>query len=165
MNSSPPRPARRRSESRWDLDTAYLAQEARAGDEPAPQRIDALPADRPRVLPRGEAGVGTTTPACRLAAHATHATHAGNGTLGPRLRRLSHLAPFVVLPRAVHAPGDGLPAVCPTSSPPAAPPRARPDRFTPPRPDARPRREELADRLTVLCGEADGAARGPRRTS
>ncbi|MFJ9866667.1 NACHT domain-containing protein [Streptomyces sp. NPDC101165] len=93
-----------RRESRWDLDTAYLSLEA-GGGESAPQRIDALLADRPRTLLRGEAGAGKTTLVRWLAAHAA------NGTLGPKLRRLNRLVPFVVALRDVQARGGRFPAV------------------------------------------------------
>ncbi|MFE6283700.1 NACHT domain-containing protein [Streptomyces sp. NPDC057877] len=107
-----------RSESRWDLDTAYLSLEAAAREEPytpqrfpgpssstSPQRVDALLGDRPRALLRGEAGAGKTTLVWWLAAHAA------NGTLGSQLRELNGMVPFVVPLRAVHARGGRFPTV------------------------------------------------------
>ncbi|MGW1210474.1 NACHT domain-containing protein [Streptomyces sp. NPDC002499] len=108
-----------RSESRWDLDTAYLSLRAEApahGYVPVErgrrrrtwggaQRIDSLLTDRPRALLRGEAGAGKTTLVWWLAAHAA------NGTLSDDLAELNGLVPFVVPLRAVHAGGGRFPAV------------------------------------------------------
>jgi hypothetical protein len=104
-----------RSESRWDLDTAYLSLQAdeprtlvpsrsRASDT-SPQRIDTLLTDRPRVLLRGEAGAGKTTLVWWLAAHAA------NGTLGPELAELNGLVPFVIPLREMYARGGRFPTV------------------------------------------------------
>ncbi|MFI1719747.1 NACHT domain-containing protein [Streptomyces sp. NPDC020489] len=102
-----------RSESRWDLDTAYLSLTAEApgtasgaqGARPlwGPQRIETLLADRPRALLRGEAGAGKTTLVWWLAAHAA------NGTLDDALTDLNGLVPFVVPLREVHARGGRFP--------------------------------------------------------
>ncbi|NEE09348.1 ATP-binding protein, partial [Streptomyces sp. SID7499] len=93
-----------RHDAEWDLDTAYLSLEAQAQTQdrtarhrgvaeaapPLPQRIDALLADRPRVLLRGEAGAGKTTLLWWLAAHAS------DRTLSDALAPLNGLIPFVV---------------------------------------------------------------------
>ncbi|MFJ4789676.1 NACHT domain-containing protein [Streptomyces sp. NPDC088794] len=108
-----------RSESRWDLDTAYLSLRAEGlahSYRPVgstrirttwsgAQRIDSLLIDRPRALLRGEAGAGKTTLVWWLAAHAA------NGTLSGELAQLNGLVPFVVPLREVHAEGGGFPAV------------------------------------------------------
>ncbi|MGI5375155.1 NACHT domain-containing protein [Streptomyces sp. CA-251387] len=101
-----------RSESRWDLDTAYLSLQAaeslarrRGVSDTAPQRIDTLLSDRPRVLLRGEAGAGKTTLVWWLAAHAA------SGTLGPNLDDLNGLVPFVVPMREMYARGGRFPTV------------------------------------------------------
>ncbi|WP_327368165.1 NACHT domain-containing protein [Streptomyces sp. NBC_01217] len=101
-----------RRDSEWDLDTAYLSLEAQRNptgpDDPrsprSPQRIDALLADRPRVLLRGEAGAGKTTLLWWLAAHASART------LGPQLAALNGLVPFVVPLRTLRAQGGTFPA-------------------------------------------------------
>ncbi|MFE0251159.1 NACHT domain-containing protein [Streptomyces sp. NPDC059010] len=100
-----------RTESRWDLDTAYLSLEAESTlDErkeagtPA-QRIDALLRTRPRTLLRGQAGAGKTTLVWWLAAHAA------NGTLSENLAELNGLVPFVIPMREVYARGGRFPAV------------------------------------------------------
>ncbi|MGC5365162.1 NACHT domain-containing protein [Streptomyces sp. DT24] len=99
-------------DSEWDLDTAYLSLEAQHRGAapgltpeaaPAPQRVDALLADRPRVLLRGDAGAGKTTLVWWLAAHASA------GTLGPRLAALNGLVPFVVPLRTLRARGEAFP--------------------------------------------------------
>jgi hypothetical protein len=108
-----------RSESRWDLDTAYLSLRAEAPvsshsasglprrrpepRESAPQRVESLLADRPRALLRGEAGAGKTTLVWWLAAHAA------SGTLDDELTDLNNLVPFVVPLREVHARGGRFP--------------------------------------------------------
>ncbi|MCX4709705.1 serine protease [Streptomyces griseus] len=104
-----------RHEAEWDLDTAYLSLEAQAQDRaaqhrgmaeaapPLPQRIDALLADRPRVLLRGEAGAGKTTLLWWLAAHASART------LGDALAPLNGLIPFVVPLRTLRARGVTFP--------------------------------------------------------
>ncbi|MHC3472161.1 NACHT domain-containing protein [Streptomyces sp. 7R007] len=108
-----------RSESRWDLDTAYLSLRAeapvssrdwfppRSAVRPSAgaQRIDTLLTDRPRALLRGEAGAGKTTLVWWLAAHAA------NGTLGDDLADLNGLVPFVIPLREVHARGGRFPTV------------------------------------------------------
>ncbi|MBT2420117.1 NACHT domain-containing protein [Streptomyces sp. ISL-22] len=108
-----------RSESRWDLDTAYLSLRAEAVQplssfpvsqlrSPASdgaQRIDMLLTDRPRALLRGEAGAGKTTLVWWLAAHAA------NGTLSDELAELNGLVPFVIPLREVHARGGHFPTV------------------------------------------------------
>jgi hypothetical protein len=112
-----------RTESRWDLDTAYLSLEAETGDphrervhddsdevlRKAPgssaQRIDTLLTERPRVLLRGQAGAGKTTLVWWLAAHAA------NGTLNENLAELNGLVPFVIPMREVYARGGRFPAV------------------------------------------------------
>lgn len=101
-----------RHDSEWDLDTAYLSLEAQPRDHsgppdeprPVPQRVDALLAERPRVLLRGDAGAGKTTLVWWLAAHASA------GTLGPKLTALNGLVPFVVPLRTLRARG-GFPSV------------------------------------------------------
>ncbi|MEU6045727.1 NACHT domain-containing protein [Streptomyces griseus] len=105
-----------RHEAEWDLDTAYLSLEAQTRDRtvrggreapeqapPLPQRIDALLADRPRVLLRGEAGAGKTTLLWWLAAHASART------LGDALAPLNGLIPFVVPLRTLRARGVTFP--------------------------------------------------------
>lgn len=108
-----------RRESRWDLDTAYLSLRAEAparsssyaagiprGPRPLwgnPQRVEALLADRPRALLRGEAGAGKTTLVWWLAAHAAV------GSLDADLTDLNGLIPFVVPLREVHARGGRFP--------------------------------------------------------
>lgn len=109
-----------RSESRWDLDTAYLGLEASGGGS-GPQRIDALLADRPRTLLRGEAGACKTTLVWWLAAHAA------NGTLGPKLQRINRLVPFVV-PRATCRHAEDASPRCPSCCRPAASSRTTPPR-------------------------------------
>ncbi|NED87610.1 NACHT domain-containing protein [Streptomyces sp. SID11233] len=102
-----------RHDSEWDLDTAYLSLEAQPRDRPtatgeprpAPRRVDALLAERPRVLLRGDAGAGKTTLVWWLAAHASA------GTLGPRLTALNGLVPFVVPLRTLRARGGAFPCV------------------------------------------------------
>ncbi|WP_280876444.1 NACHT domain-containing protein [Streptomyces pseudovenezuelae] len=108
-----------RSESRWDLDTAYLSLRAegpahsyRPVGSTRPrtawsgaQRIDSLLTDRPRALLRGEAGAGKTTLVRWLAAHAA------NSTLSGDLAQLNGLVPFVVPLREVHGGGGRFPAV------------------------------------------------------
>ncbi|GAA2262027.1 hypothetical protein GCM10010232_61950 [Streptomyces amakusaensis] len=106
-----------RRDAEWDLDTAYLSLEASPGTprpdprtpfrEPVggtPQRIEALLADRPRVLLRGDAGAGKTTLIWWLAAHAA------SGTLDTRLAELNGLVPFVVPLRTLRAQGQALPS-------------------------------------------------------
>ncbi|MDG9685856.1 NACHT domain-containing protein [Streptomyces sp. DH18] len=104
-----------RHDAEWDLDTAYLSLEAQAQDRaarhrgvteaavPLPQRIDALLADRPRVLLRGEAGAGKTTLLWWLAAHASART------LSDALAPLNGLIPFVVPLRTLRARGGTFP--------------------------------------------------------
>lgn len=108
-----------RSESRWDLDTAYLSLRAeapppssvhpsglprrRVDPQERSQRVEALLADRPRALLRGEAGAGKTTLVWWLAAHAA------SGTLNAELTDLNGLVPFVVPLREVHARGGQFP--------------------------------------------------------
>ncbi|MER5937084.1 NACHT domain-containing protein [Streptomyces sp. NPDC001928] len=101
-----------RTESRWDLDTAYLSLEAETAalDEHkearyAAQRIDSLLKERPRALLRGQAGAGKTTLVWWLAAHAA------NGTLNNSLWKLNGLVPFVIPMREVYARGGRFPAV------------------------------------------------------
>ncbi|MGC5402013.1 NACHT domain-containing protein [Streptomyces sp. DT20] len=102
-----------RHDSEWDLDTAYLSLEAQPRDRsaapeeprPAPRRVDALLAERPRVLLRGDAGAGKTTLVWWLAAHASA------GTLGPKLTALNGLVPFVVPLRTLRARGGAFPSV------------------------------------------------------
>ncbi|QOV38570.1 NACHT domain-containing protein [Streptomyces ferrugineus] len=102
-----------RTESRWDLDTAYLSLEAEtaaAEDERreagySAQRIDSLLVERPRALLRGQAGAGKTTLVWWLAAHAA------NGTLSENLWKLNGLVPFVIPMREVYARGGRFPAV------------------------------------------------------
>ncbi|MFJ8470007.1 NACHT domain-containing protein [Streptomyces swartbergensis] len=108
-----------RSESRWDLDTAYLSLRAEAAAYPSSfpgprrhgpawdsaQRIESLLTDRPRALLRGEAGAGKTTLVWWLAAHAA------NGTLSDDLAELNGLVPFVIPLREVHARGGRFPTV------------------------------------------------------
>ncbi|WP_217206170.1 serine protease [Streptomyces sp. AC550_RSS872] len=108
-----------RSESRWDLDTAYLSLRAEAAVYPSSfpgprrhgpawdsaQRIETLLTDRPLVLLRGEAGAGKTTLVWWLAAHAA------NGTLSDDLADLNGLVPFVIPLREVHARGGRFPTV------------------------------------------------------
>ncbi|MFG2599299.1 NACHT domain-containing protein [Streptomyces sp. NPDC048462] len=102
-----------RHDSEWDLDTAYLSLEAQPRDHsgppdeprPVPQRVDALLAERPRVLLRGDAGAGKTTLVWWLAAHAAA------GTLGPKLTALNGLVPFVVPLRTLRARGGAFPSV------------------------------------------------------
>ncbi|WP_257139732.1 serine protease [Streptomyces sp. or20] len=104
-----------RHDAEWDLDTAYLSLEAQAQAQdrvapgpaahapPLPQRIDALLADRPRVLLRGEAGAGKTTLLWWLAAHASART------LSDALAPLNGLIPFVVPLRTLRARGGTFP--------------------------------------------------------
>ncbi|MFG3407698.1 NACHT domain-containing protein [Streptomyces sp. NPDC048142] len=109
-----------RHDAEWDLDTAYLSLEAQAQAQdraqdrtapapapafapPLPQRIDALLADRPRVLLRGEAGAGKTTLLWWLAAHASART------LGDAPAPLNGLIPFVVPLRTLRARGGTFP--------------------------------------------------------
>ncbi|WP_456317045.1 NACHT domain-containing protein [Streptomyces griseus] len=105
-----------RHDAEWDLDTAYLSLEAQTQDRtarggreapeqapPLPQRIDALLADRPRVLLRGEAGAGKTTLLWWLAAHASART------LGDAPAPLNGLIPFVVPLRTLRARGVTFP--------------------------------------------------------
>ncbi|KUN28769.1 hypothetical protein AQJ23_07500 [Streptomyces antibioticus] len=108
-----------RRESRWDLDTAYLSLRAeaplsssthpsglprrRVESQERSQRVEALLADRPRALLRGEAGAGKTTLVWWLAAHAA------SGTLDAGLTDLNGLVPFVVPLREVHARGGRFP--------------------------------------------------------
>ncbi|WP_372350758.1 NACHT domain-containing protein [Streptomyces sp. KL116D] len=111
-----------RRESEWDLDTAYLSLEAAPRTSEADarnldtvttrrpsfsgrsaQRIDALLADRPRVLVRGDAGAGKTTLVWWLAAHVA------DGTLGPRLAELNGLVPFIVPLRTLRAQAEAFP--------------------------------------------------------
>lgn len=104
-----------RHDAEWDLDTAYLSLEAQAQGRtarhrgvteaapPLPQRIDALLADRPRVLLRGEAGAGKTTLLWWLAAHASART------LSDALAPLNGLIPFVVPLRTLRARGGTFP--------------------------------------------------------
>lgn len=102
-----------RHDSEWDLDTAYLSLEAQSrdhpgppdGPRPAPRRVDALLAERPRVLLRGDAGAGKTTLVWWLAAHASA------GTLGPGLTALNGLVPFVVPLRTLRARGGAFPSL------------------------------------------------------
>ncbi|MFE7445845.1 NACHT domain-containing protein [Streptomyces chartreusis] len=102
-----------RTESRWDLDTAYLSLEAETAAGPddrkeakySAQRIDSLLVDRPRALLRGQAGAGKTTLVWWLAAHAA------NGTLGSNLWKLNGLVPLVIPMREVYARGGRFPAV------------------------------------------------------
>ncbi|MEW1626693.1 NACHT domain-containing protein [Streptomyces sp. NPDC089173] len=98
----------RRHDSEWDLDTAYLSLEALAENRdaqspPLPQRIDTLLTDRPRVLLRGEAGVGKTTLLSWLAAHASART------LDAGLAPLNGLVPFVVPLRTLRNRGGTFP--------------------------------------------------------
>ncbi|WP_417192253.1 NACHT domain-containing protein [Streptomyces silvae] len=98
-----------RHDSEWDLDTAYLSLEAQSQPQsqtlpsPGPQRVDALLADRPRVLLRGEAGAGKTTLLWWLAAHASART------LSDALEPLNGLIPFVVPLRTLRARGSTFP--------------------------------------------------------
>ncbi|MBT1098368.1 NACHT domain-containing protein [Streptomyces sp. Tu102] len=100
-----------RRESEWDLDTAYLSLEAVASTRgrrstagPGKSgRIEALLADNPRVLLRGDAGSGKTTLVSWLAAHAAA------GTLDSRLAAFNGLVPFVVPLRTLRARGTGFP--------------------------------------------------------
>ncbi|MFD5137799.1 NACHT domain-containing protein [Streptomyces sp. NPDC058378] len=94
-----------RHDSEWDLDTAYLSLEAqsRTPPSPGPQRVDALLADRPRVLLRGDAGAGKTTLLWWLAAHAAART------LGDALDPLNGLIPFVIPLRTLRARGSTFP--------------------------------------------------------
>lgn len=100
-----------RTESRWDLDTAYLSLEAECTPDErkeagsAAQRIDTLLRQRRRTLLRGQAGAGKTTLVWWLAAHAA------NGTLNKNLTELNGLVPFVVPMREVYARGGRFPAV------------------------------------------------------
>lgn len=102
-----------RTESRWDLDTAYLSLEAetaaalddRKEARYSAQRIDSLLSNRPRALLRGQAGAGKTTLVWWLAAHAA------NGTLDSNLWKLNGLVPFVIPMREVYARGGRFPAV------------------------------------------------------
>ncbi|MFF5478092.1 NACHT domain-containing protein [Streptomyces sp. NPDC012935] len=101
-----------RTESRWDLDTAYLSLEAEAaaqdghkGARASAQRIEPLLKTRPRALLRGQAGAGKTTLVWWLAAHAA------NGTLTMELAQLNGLVPFVIPMREVYARGGPFPAV------------------------------------------------------
>ncbi|KUN93213.1 NACHT domain-containing protein [Streptomyces caeruleatus] len=102
-----------RTESRWDLDTAYLSLEAEATAAPgdrkearySAQRIDSLLVTRPRALLRGQAGAGKTTLVWWLAAHAA------NGTLDKELWKLNGLVPFIIPMREVYARGGRFPAV------------------------------------------------------
>ncbi|MFI7410176.1 NACHT domain-containing protein [Streptomyces sp. NPDC049627] len=112
-----------RSESRWDLDTAYLSLRAETAADPlfghlpgeftdsrrpardGARRIETLLTDRPRALLRGEAGAGKTTLVWWLAAHAA------SGTLGNELAELNGLVPFVIPLREVHARGGRFPSV------------------------------------------------------
>ncbi|WP_307524785.1 NACHT domain-containing protein [Streptomyces umbrinus] len=101
-----------RTESRWDLDTAYLSLEAEAATpdgrpeaRPSAQRIESLLKTRPRALLRGQAGAGKTTLVWWLAAHAA------NGTLNMKLAQLNGLVPFVIPMREVYARGGRFPAV------------------------------------------------------
>ncbi|MFG1669886.1 NACHT domain-containing protein [Streptomyces sp. Y7] len=101
-----------RTESRWDLDTAYLSLEAEAAAPDdrkeagfSAQRIDSLLRERPRALLRGQAGAGKTTLVWWLAAHAA------NGTLSSNLWKLNGLVPFVLPMREVYARGGRFPAV------------------------------------------------------
>ncbi|MFD8714908.1 NACHT domain-containing protein [Streptomyces anulatus] len=122
-----------RHDAEWDLDTAYLSLEAQAQTQdrvqdraqaqdrvapgppaahapPLPQRIDALLADRPRVLLRGEAGAGKTTLLWWLAAHASART------LSDALAPLNGLIPFVVPLRTLRARGGTFPGPAELSS-------------------------------------------------
>jgi len=107
-----------RGQTRWDLNPAYLSLRAETAAIPAhpsrpsrrhteqqehPQRVEALLADRPRALLRGEAGAGKTTLVWWLA------SHAANGTLDAELTNLNGLVPFVVPLREVHAQGGHFP--------------------------------------------------------
>ncbi|MCF1594252.1 NACHT domain-containing protein [Streptomyces muensis] len=102
-----------RTESRWDLDTAYLSLEAetaaglddRKEAKYSAQRIDSLLRERPRALLRGQAGAGKTTLVWWLAAHAA------NGTLDNNLWKLNGMVPFVIPMREVYARGGRFPAV------------------------------------------------------
>ncbi|MEV0220557.1 NACHT domain-containing protein [Streptomyces sp. NPDC050704] len=101
-----------RTESRWDLDTAYLSLEAEAATpdghqeaRPSAQRIESLLKTRPRALLRGQAGAGKTTLVWWLAAHAA------NGTLNMKLAQLNGLVPFVIPMREVYARGGRYPVV------------------------------------------------------
>ncbi|MEU9057710.1 NACHT domain-containing protein [Streptomyces sp. NPDC048430] len=96
-----------RHDSEWDLDTAYLSLEAQSqsssAQAPGRQRVDALLADRPRVLLRGDAGAGKTTLLWWLAAHTS--AHTLSGALEP----LNGLIPFVVPLPTVRARGSTFP--------------------------------------------------------
>ncbi|MBT1090535.1 NACHT domain-containing protein [Streptomyces sp. Tu102] len=100
-----------RRESEWDLDTAYLSLEAVASNRGRRSmagsgkfgRIEALLADHPRVLLRGDAGSGKTTLVSWLAAHAVA------GTLDSQLAAFNGLVPFVVPLRTLRARGTGFP--------------------------------------------------------
>ncbi|MEV8229228.1 NACHT domain-containing protein [Streptomyces sp. NPDC079167] len=94
-----------RHDSEWDLDTAYLSLEAQsqANPAPGPQRVDALLADRHRVLLRGDAGAGKTTLLWWLAAHASART------LSDALEPLNGMVPFVVPLRTLRARGSTFP--------------------------------------------------------
>ncbi|MET9594896.1 NACHT domain-containing protein [Streptomyces sp. NPDC006516] len=98
-----------RHDSQWDLDTAYLSLEAQsqprslAVPPTGPQRVDALLADRPRVLLRGDAGAGKTTLLWWLAAHTSART------LSDALEPLNGLIPFVVPLRTLRARGSSFP--------------------------------------------------------
>ncbi|MFC8512077.1 NACHT domain-containing protein [Streptomyces sp. NPDC057257] len=103
-----------RSESRWDLDTAYLSLQAETPWSTMPgenglhmpaQRVESLLAKRPRALLRGQAGAGKTTLVWWLAAHAA------NGTLSEELAELNGLVPFVVTLREVYRQGGRFPSV------------------------------------------------------
>ncbi|MGW0782389.1 NACHT domain-containing protein [Streptomyces sp. NPDC002913] len=98
-----------RHDSQWDLDTAYLSLEAQSQPQSlslpptGPQRVDALLADRPRVLLRGDAGAGKTTLLWWLAAHTSART------LSDALEPLNGLIPFVVPLRTLRARGSTFP--------------------------------------------------------
>ncbi|MDC0766019.1 serine protease [Streptomyces sp. HD] len=100
-----------RTESRWNLDTAYLSLEAETTPDmhqeagSSAERIDTLLRGRPRTLLRGQAGAGKTTLVWWLAAHAA------NGSLNEDLAKLNGLVPFVVPMREVYARGGRFPAV------------------------------------------------------
>ncbi|MFE5238553.1 NACHT domain-containing protein [Streptomyces sp. NPDC056627] len=98
-----------RHDSEWDLDTAYLSLEAQPRSHSpllppsGPQRVDALLADRRRVLLRGDAGAGKTTLLWWLAAHTSART------LSDALEPLNGLVPFVVPLRTLRARGSEFP--------------------------------------------------------
>ncbi|MFE9366677.1 trypsin-like peptidase domain-containing protein [Streptomyces sp. NPDC006978] len=140
-----------RHDSEWALDTAHLSLEAQSQPQsqtlpsPGPQRVDALLADRPRVLLRGDAGAGKTPLLWWLAAHAAARTlgdapgpaerpdplrrpapdpaRPGQHLPGPRPALRRRRAGHRRRPRRVGGPGPGVG--------PGAPPGRRPGRGPP----------------------------------